>query len=89
MIFHFNFSPEALGNVGVLFLLLDHQASLPPEGNHSGQDGELVDVGVEEVEPQLVHGQEGSRPSDSSTAVDQDCSWELIMEYICICHIVP
>ena len=71
--FHFNFSPEALGNVGVLFLLLDHQASLSPEGNHSGQDGELVNVGVEEIEPELVHCQEGSRPSDSSTAVDQDC----------------
>ena len=55
IIFHQKCSPEALGNVGILFPLLDHQASLPPECNHGGQDGELVDVGVEVVQPELVN----------------------------------
>ena len=73
LIFHLKFSPEALGDVGVLFFLLDHQASLLPEGNHRGQDGELVDVGVEVVEPELVHRQEGSGPSHTGAAVNQDC----------------
>ena len=77
MIFHLIFSPETLGNVGILFFLLDHQASLPSEGNHRGQDGELVDVGVEVVQPELVHRQEGSGPSHSSAAVHQDCPLEL------------
>ena len=73
LIFYFKFSPETFGNVRVLFFLLDHQDSLLPERNHGGQDGELVDVGVEVVEPELVHRQEGSGPSHSSTAVHQDC----------------
>ena len=72
MMIHLKFSPEALGDVGVLFFLLDHQASLPPEGNHRGHDGELVDVGVEVVQPELVHRNEGPSPSNSSTAVDEN-----------------
>ena len=72
MIFHLNISPETLGNVGILFFLLDHQASLPSEGNHRGQDGELVDVGVEVVQPELVHRQEGPGSSHAGAAVHQD-----------------
>ena len=75
MIFHLKFSPEALGDVGILFFLLDHQASLPPEGNHGGHDGELVDVGVEVVQPELVHRQEGSGPSHAGAAVHQNRTW--------------
>ena len=69
-------SPETLGNVGVLLFLLDHEAPLPPQSEHSGEDRELLDVGVDVVEPELVHGQEGARPSNSCAAVHQDCSWE-------------
>ena len=81
MIFHLKFSPEALGDVGILFFLLDHQTSLPPEGNHGGHDGELVDVGVEVVQPELVHCQEGSSPSHTSTAVHQDCPWGFSLQF--------
>ena len=81
MIFHLKFSPEALGDVGILFFLLDHQASLPPEGNHGGHDGELVDVGVEVVQPELVHRQEGSGSSHTSTAVHQDCPWGFSLQF--------
>ena len=51
-----------------------NQAPHPPECNHGRHDGELLDIGVEEVEPELVHRQISSGPSNSSTAVDQDCS---------------
>ena len=81
MIFHSKFSPEALGDVGILFFLLDHQASLPPEGNHGGHDGELIDVGVEVVQPELVHRQEGSGSSHTSTAVHQDCPWGFSLQF--------
>ena len=66
--------PEAFGNVGILFLLLDHQAPLLPQLKHGGEDGELLDLRVDVVEPELVHGQERSSSSYSSTAVDEDCS---------------
>ena len=52
----------------------ENQAPHPPECNHCGHDGELLDVGVEEVEPQLVHCQVRSGSSNPGTAVDQDCS---------------
>ena len=85
-----NPSPEALGYVGVLLLLLDHKAPQdkkmekqkknenqsphPSECNHCGHDGELLDIGVEEVEPELVNRQISSGSSNPGTAVDQDCS---------------
>ena len=40
--------PEALGNVDVLFLLLNHQRPLPPHGDHSVHDGQLCHLLVEE-----------------------------------------
>ena len=64
--------PEALGDVGVLLFLLDHQAPLLPQLEHGGEDGELLDLRVDVVEPELVHGQEGACSSNTSTAVDQD-----------------
>ena len=67
--------PETLCNVGILFFLLNHKAPLPPEGEHSGEDGEVLDVGVDVVQPELVHRQEGSSSSHSGTAVYQDCAW--------------
>ena len=48
--------PEALSDVGILLLLLDHQAPLLPQLEHGGEDGELLDLGVDVVEPELVHG---------------------------------
>ena len=69
-------SPETLGNVGVLLFLLDHKAPLPPQSEHSGEDGELLHVGVNVVEPELVHRQEGACSSNSCAAVHQDCAWE-------------
>ena len=68
--------PETLCNEDILLFLLHHEAPLLPEGKHCGEDGELLDVGVDVVEPELVHGQEGARPSNSCAAVHQDCSWE-------------
>ena len=47
--------PEALCNVGILLLLLNHLAPLLPQLKHGGEDGELLDVGVDVVEPELVH----------------------------------
>ena len=47
--------PEALGNVGILLFLLDHQAPLLPQLKHGGEDGELLDLRVDVVEPELVH----------------------------------
>ena len=69
--------PEAFGNVGILFLLLDHQAPLLPQLKHGGEDRELSNVGVDVVEPELVHRQERSGSPNSCTAVDQDCAWDL------------
>ena len=66
--------PEAFGNVGILFLLLNHQASLLPQLKDSGKDRELSYVGVDVVEPELVHRQERSGSSNPGTAVDQDCT---------------
>ena len=51
-----------------------NQAPHPPECNHGRHDGELLDIGVEEVEPELVHRQISSGPSNPGTAMDQDCS---------------
>ena len=67
--------PETLCNVGILFFLLNHKAPLPPEGEHRGKDGEVLHVGVDVVQPELVHRQEGSSSSPSGTAVYQDCAW--------------
>ena len=67
--------PETLCNVGILLFLLDHKAPLPPEGEHRGKDGEVLHVGVDVVQPELVHRQEGSSSSHSGTAVYQDCAW--------------
>ena len=69
--------PEAFGNVGILLLLLNHQASLLPQLKDSGEDRELSNVGVDVVEPELVHRQERSCSSNPSTAVDQYCAWDL------------
>ena len=65
--------PETFGNVGVLFLLLDHQTTLPPHGGDRVHDGQLGDLRVEVVQPQLVHSDEGARPTNSGTAVNQNC----------------
>ena len=65
--------PETFGNVGVLFLLLDHQTTLPPHRKHGVHDGQLGDLRVEVLQPELVHSDEGASPSDSGTAVDQNC----------------
>ena len=67
--------PEASGNVHILFLLLNHQATLSSEGNHQGEDGELCHIGVEVVEPEFVDGQKGSRSSYTGTTMHQDCAW--------------
>ena len=58
-----------------MFLLLNHQASLLPQLKDGGEDRELPDVGVDVVEPELVHRQERSSSSYSGTAVDQDSAW--------------
>ena len=73
----FNFPPipETLCNVGILLFLLNHKAPLPPQGEHGGKDGELLHVGVDVVEPELVHRQEGSGPSHSGAAVHQNRAW--------------
>ena len=63
---------EALGDVGVLHALLHHQAPLAPQGDHGGEQGEAVDVGVVVVVPQLVQRKEGPRSTHSCTAVNQD-----------------
>ena len=47
--------PEALSDVGILLFLLDHQAPLLPQLKHGGEDGELLDLRVDVVEPELVH----------------------------------
>ena len=74
LIWHFSvFKPDRLCDVGVLLFLLNHKAALPPQGEHSGKDRELVDLGVDVVEPELVHRQEGSSPSHTGAAVNQDC----------------
>ena len=69
--------PEALSDVGILLFLLDHQAPLLPQLEHGGEDGELLDLGVNVVEPELVHCQERSSSPNSCTAVDQYCAWDL------------
>ena len=73
----FNFSPipETLCDVGILLFLLNHKTPLPPQGEHGGKDGELLHVGVHVVEPELVHRQEGSGPSNSGAAVHQNSTW--------------
>ena len=38
--------PEALGDVDVLCGLLDHQAPLPPQLQHRGQDDQAGDLGI-------------------------------------------
>merc|ERR1719378_1787367 len=63
---------EALCNVGILLFLLNHQASLPPQGEHGGKEGELLHVGVDVVEPELVHRQEGPGSSYAGAAVHQN-----------------
>ena len=75
-VFRFSFfkhQPETFGNVGVLFLLLDHETALPPHRDHGVHDGELGDLRVEVVQPELVHCNEGPRPSNSGAAVDENC----------------
>ena len=69
----FKYQPETFGNVGVLFLLLDHQTALPPHRGHGVHDGQLGDLRVEVVQPELVHRDEGPGPSDSGAAVDKNC----------------
>ena len=68
----FKHQPETFGNVGVLLLLLDHQTALPPHCDHGVHDGELGDLRVEVVQPELVHCNEGPSPSNSSAAVDEN-----------------
>ena len=68
-------SPDTFRNVSVLLFLLNHQASLLPQFEHSGIEGKLSDVGVDVVEPELVHRQERSGSPNSCTAVDQDGTW--------------
>ena len=78
LIWHFSEfppKPERLCDVGILLFLLNHKAALPPQSEHGGEDGELLHVGVDVVEPELVHRQEGSGPSYSSAAVHQDRAW--------------
>ena len=67
--------PEASGNVNILFLLLNHQTTLSSEGDYQGKDREVCHVGVEVVQPELVHRQKGSRSSHSRATMYQDCSW--------------
>ena len=56
LIWHFSvFKPERLCDVGVLLFLLNHKAALPPQGEYGGEDGELLHIGVDVVEPELVH----------------------------------
>ena len=67
-------SPETFCNVSILLFLLNHKAPLLPELEHSGIKGKLSDVGVDVVEPELVHRQERSGSPNSCAAVDQDCT---------------
>ena len=68
--------PETLCYVGILLFLLDHKTPLPPEGEHSGEDGELLHARVDVVQPELVHRQEGSSSSHSGAAVHQNRAWQ-------------
>ena len=52
----------------------ENKAPHPYECDHGGHDGELLDVGVGEVEPELVNRQVRSCSSNSGTTVDQDCT---------------
>ena len=54
----FQISPQTLGNIDVLLFVLNHLTPLPPQRDHNGQDGQLLHVRVEVVEPELVHHQE-------------------------------
>ena len=67
--------PEASGNVSILLLLLNHQATLSSEGKHQGKDREAGHIGVEVVQPELVNCQKGSRSSYSGAAMHQDGAW--------------
>ena len=69
--------PETFCNVSVLLFLLDHKTPLLPQLEHSGIKGKLSYVGVDVVEPELVHRQERSSSPNSCTAVDQYCAWDL------------
>ena len=44
-----HYLPEALGDVDVLCGLLDHQAPLPPQLQHGGQNGQALAVKVLEM----------------------------------------
>ena len=64
--------PEAPCNIDILLFLLDHQAPLLPEFDHSVLEGELLHVGVLDVQPEFEDGNVGARSSNSCTAVHQD-----------------
>ena len=64
--------PETFGDIGVLLFLLNHQTALPPHSEHGVHDVQLGHLHVEEVQPQLVHCDEGPCPSDARAAVDKN-----------------
>ena len=70
-------SPETFCNVSILLFLLNHEPPLLPQLEYSGKEGKLSDVGVDVVEPELVHRQERSSSPNSCAALDQYCAWDL------------
>ena len=75
--------PEALGDVGILLFLLDHQAPLLPQLEHGVLDGQLLHVGVLDVQPELEDGNVGACPPYPGTAVNQNGPI-LICKSICV-----
>ena len=78
--------PEAPCNIDILLFLLDHQAPLLPEFDHSVLEGQLLHVGVLDVQPELEDSNEGARSPNPSTAVYQD--WPLSICKLIFDHLV-
>ena len=78
--------PEAPCNIDILLFLLDHQAPLLPEFDHSVLEGQFVHIGVLEVQPEFEDGNVGARSPNSCTAVHQD--WPISICNLAFDHMV-
>ena len=78
--------PEASCNIDILLFLLDHQAPLPPQFEHCVLDGQLLNVGVLDVHPELEDGNVGARSPNPCTTVHQD--WPLSICKLRFDHLV-